>query len=54
MLEDIIANQRFTARAVAGFWPANSVGDDVEVYADDTRTEQLVAFHFLRQQRLKR
>jgi len=54
MLEDIIANQRFTARAVAGFWPANSVGDDVEIYTDDSRSEQLATFHFLRQQRLKK
>jgi len=54
MLEDIIANRRFTARAAAGFWPANSVGEDVEVYADDTRSERLATFHFLRQQRQKK
>jgi 5-methyltetrahydrofolate--homocysteine methyltransferase len=54
MLEDIITNKRFTARAVAGFWPANSVGEDVEVYADEARSKTLARFHFLRQQRLKR
>jgi 5-methyltetrahydrofolate--homocysteine methyltransferase len=54
MLEDIITNKRFSARAVAGFWPANSVGEDVEVYADETRAEQIATFHFLRQQRQKK
>ena len=54
MLEDIITNKRFTARAVAGFWPANSVGEDVEVYADEARSNALARFHFQRQQRLKR
>jgi len=54
MLEDIISNKRLTARAVAGFWPANSVGEDVEVYTDETRAEQIATFHFLRQQRQKK
>ena len=54
MLEDIITNKRFSARAVAGFWPANSVGEDVEVYTDETRAEQIAPFHFLRQQRQKK
>ena len=54
MLDDIITNKRFTACAVAGFWPANSVGEDVEVYADEARSNTLARFHFLRQQRLKR
>jgi len=36
---------------VAAFYPANSVGDDVEVYADDTRSRVLTVIHFLRQQR---
>ncbi len=54
MLEDIIVNQRFTSRAVAGFWPANAVGDDVEIYSDETRAEQLATFYFLRQQRQKK
>ena len=54
MLEDIIANNRFTSRAVAGFWPANSVGDDVEIYGDESRVEQITTFHFLRQQRQKK
>jgi 5-methyltetrahydrofolate--homocysteine methyltransferase len=53
ILKDIIQNKRFRARAVTAFWPANSVGDDVEVYADDERTKSLATFHFLRQQRQK-
>jgi 5-methyltetrahydrofolate--homocysteine methyltransferase len=34
-------------------WPAQAIGDDVEVYTDDTRTERLATFHFLRQQMKK-
>jgi len=53
MLARIIAENRFTARAVIGFWPANSVGDSVEVYADASRARVLQHFHFLRQQNEK-
>jgi 5-methyltetrahydrofolate--homocysteine methyltransferase len=53
MLKRIIAEKRFTAKAVIGFWPANSVGDSVEVYADESRTKILKTFHFLRQQQEK-
>ena len=50
MLKNIIANKWVTASAVFGFWPANAVGDDVEIYTDDSRTTVLKTFHFLRQQ----
>ena len=50
LLERIVREQRFTARAVIGFWPANAVGDSVEVYADEARSATLSRFHFLRQQ----
>ena len=50
LLARIIAERRFTARAVLAFWPANSVGDDVEVYADPERSSVLHTFCFLRQQ----
>jgi len=50
LLQRIIAEKRFTAKAVIGFWPANSVGDSVEVYADEARSRVLHTFHFLRQQ----
>jgi 5-methyltetrahydrofolate--homocysteine methyltransferase len=38
---------------VAGFWPANADGDDIVVYADETRTSELARLHTLRQQMLK-
>jgi len=50
MLKRIIAENRYTAKAVIGFWPANAVGDSVEVYADESRSRVLKTFHFLRQQ----
>ncbi len=51
LLEDIIKNQRFNARAVTGIWAANRVGDDVEVYGDPKRRTVLDTLHFLRQQK---
>ena len=51
LLEDIVNGKRFRARAVTAFWPANRVGDDIEVYADEDRSKILAKFHFLRQQR---
>jgi 5-methyltetrahydrofolate--homocysteine methyltransferase len=53
MLQRIIAEKRYTAKAVLGFWPANRVGDSVEVYADEARSRVLATFHFLRQQNEK-
>jgi 5-methyltetrahydrofolate--homocysteine methyltransferase len=53
MLQQIIAEQWLQARAVLGLFPANSVGDDVEVYADENRNQALTTFHFLRQQQEK-
>jgi 5-methyltetrahydrofolate--homocysteine methyltransferase len=50
LLEKIVGDKLLTARAVYGFFPANSVGDDVELYTDQTRTKVLTTFHFLRQQ----
>jgi 5-methyltetrahydrofolate--homocysteine methyltransferase len=54
MLERIVLEKWLTARGVIGFFPANSVGDDVELYADETRGAVLTVFHFLRQQMSKR
>ncbi len=51
ILRDIIKNKRFRARAVWGLWPANNVGDDIEIYQDESRTETLTTFHMLRQQK---
>jgi 5-methyltetrahydrofolate--homocysteine methyltransferase len=50
MLDIIIDKKLLTARGVYGFFPANAVGDDVELYTDETRTQVLDRFHFLRQQ----
>jgi len=50
MLKDIIANKRFRARAVVGFYPADSVGEDIQLYTDETRSEVLTTFHCLRQE----
>ena len=50
ILEDIIANKRFTARGTYGFYPANADGDDITVWADDSRSEKATTFHTLRQQ----
>jgi len=50
LLDQIIEKNLVTARGVYGFFPANAVGDDVKLYADDTRTQTLETFHFLRQQ----
>ncbi len=50
LLDRIVREQRFTPRAVVGFFPANSVGDSVEIYADESRARVLDTFHFLRQQ----
>jgi len=53
MLKQIIEEKWLSARAVIGFFPANSVGDDIEVYADDEREEVRVVSHHLRQQMAK-
>jgi 5-methyltetrahydrofolate--homocysteine methyltransferase len=50
LLAQIVAEKRFTAKAVIGFWPANAVGDDIEVYADESRSRVATTFHQLRQQ----
>ncbi|RMG96229.1 MAG: methionine synthase [Chloroflexi bacterium] len=53
MLDDIIRENWLTARGVIGLFPANSVGDDVEIYADEARQSVITAVHFLRQQMQK-
>jgi 5-methyltetrahydrofolate--homocysteine methyltransferase len=50
MLKHLIAEKWLTANAVVGFWPANSVGDDIELYTDDTRKKRLATLHTVRQQ----
>jgi 5-methyltetrahydrofolate--homocysteine methyltransferase len=53
MLGRIIRERRYTANAVIGFWPCNSVGDDVVVYADGSRSRVAATFPMLRQQQEK-
>lgn len=50
MLDTLIAEKWLTANGVIGFFPANAVGDDVELYTDETRTQVLATLHNLRQQ----
>jgi 5-methyltetrahydrofolate--homocysteine methyltransferase len=54
LLNRIVREKLLKARGVYGFFPANAVGDDVEVYADASRSEVLTTLHFLRQQAEKR
>lgn len=53
LLERALAEKWLTARGVCTLWPANSVGDDIEVYADEERSRVLGVFHTLRQQQQK-
>ena len=50
MLKALVAGGQLAARAAYGFFPANAVGDDVEVYADESRSGLLTTLHTLRQQ----
>ncbi len=54
MLETIVAEKWFRAAAVVGFWPANAQGDDIQVYADETRQKPVATLHTLRQQLTRR
>ncbi len=53
LLEHILREKLFHPRGVLAFWPANRVGDSIEVYADPSRRELLGRFHCLRQQQPK-
>ena len=50
MLKRIIDEKWFTAKGVVGFWPARAAGDDIIVFADETRDAEIARFHTLRQQ----
>ncbi len=54
LLERIVSRRSLRAHAVYGFWPANGVGDDIEIYADELRAKILTTFRTLRQQSEKR
>ncbi|MBB5352338.1 5-methyltetrahydrofolate--homocysteine methyltransferase [Haloferula luteola] len=53
LLEQIIAEKRFTARGIYGFFPANSVTDDIIVWNDESRSTERARLHTLRQQLAK-
>jgi 5-methyltetrahydrofolate--homocysteine methyltransferase len=50
LLAEIVSRKLIQPRGIYGFFPANRVGDDVEIYTDESRTKILTKFHFLRQQ----
>ncbi|MFN0119582.1 MAG: methionine synthase [Blastocatellia bacterium] len=50
LLDNIVGDKLLTARAAYGFWPANAVGDDIQVYADEARSRVIATFCTLRQQ----
>ncbi len=54
MLKRIVEERWFTPKAVIGFWPANSIGDDIALYNGESRNERLATLHTLRQQLPKR
>jgi 5-methyltetrahydrofolate--homocysteine methyltransferase len=54
MLKQIIDEKWLEARGVIGFFPANSVADDIQIYTDETRTEVAKTLHHLRQQDVKK
>ena len=53
MLKQIVDEKWLIARAVIGFFPANSQGDDIVLYTDENKTEKLETLHHLRQQNIK-
>ncbi|MFA5060165.1 MAG: methionine synthase [Candidatus Omnitrophota bacterium] len=50
LLQKIIKEKLLTANAVIGFYPANAIHDDIELYSDDHRTKPIAVLHTLRQQ----
>jgi len=50
LLSQLVSDKSLRANGVYGFFSANSVGDDIELYTDDTRTKVLSVIHTLRQQ----
>ncbi len=53
LLDQIVEGKLLQARAVHGFYPANAVGDDIQLYTNEDRTEILTTLHHLRQQQQK-
>ena len=53
LLGRIVREGRLTANGVVGFWPANAIGDDIELYTDETARQRRAVIHTLRQQMAK-
>ncbi|HEV3030860.1 MAG TPA: methionine synthase [Polyangia bacterium] len=53
ILQSIIDGRKLTPRGVYGFWPANGDGNDIVLYADESRTKERLRFNMLRQQQVK-
>ena len=53
LLRDIVEKRSFQPKAVIGFFPANSDGDDILIYSDESRKKVQTTFHTLRQQAAK-
>jgi 5-methyltetrahydrofolate--homocysteine methyltransferase len=53
LLERIVRERLLTASGVYGFWPANADGDDVVLWMDESRSQEVLRFNFLRQQEAK-
>ncbi len=53
MLDKLVTEKWLTASGVIGFFPANSVDDDIEIYTDENRDQLLMTFRMLRQQTRK-
>ncbi len=51
LMDKLIAGKKFTANGVFGIFPAAGKGDDIVVYKNETRSEEMTTFNFLRQQR---
>mgnify|MGYP003624236522 CR=1 FL=1 len=50
MLEELLSKKLIKPKAIIGFWPANSIGDDIEIYTNDKRQDVKTILHTLRQQ----
>ena len=53
LLSEIVEQRLFQAKGVIGIFPANQMGDDIQVYQDEKRKKVLATFHTLRQQNIK-
>ena len=53
MLREVLQKNWFRPKAVIGFWPANADGDDIRVFTDDSRSDQIATFFTLRQQQAR-